>query len=116
MKVKSRDRRNYIAIVEATNHAHPRKYFIAFLRESRSEVVFYSNQSNVKAKRTNKKFDKIKAKFYTEAFLDLIDKDIVHSSSFIEPLTEDLYHRAEALTKGMTVDFNEELPEDFIFA
>jgi len=45
MKVKSRDRSNYIAIVEATSHAHPRKYFIAFLRESRSEVVFNSSQA-----------------------------------------------------------------------
>ncbi|MBD2772898.1 type II toxin-antitoxin system PrlF family antitoxin [Iningainema tapete] len=50
------------------------------------------------------------------AFLDLLDHDITHNPELMKPLSEELFRRAEVLTKGMNTDLDEELPQDFVFA
>jgi antitoxin PrlF len=49
-----------------------------------------------------------------KAFLDFLARDIKKNPSMIEPLTEDIFRRASVLTEDIEVDFDEELPEDFI--
>lgn len=53
--------------------------------------------------------------YFVKAFLNFLARDIKKNPSNIEPLTEEIYHRASMLTEGMETDLDEELPEDFMF-
>jgi antitoxin PrlF len=76
-------------------------------------VVYHSNSKTIGMDKILQSMEEYAS---VKAFLDFLARDIKNNPSNIQPLTEDMFHRASLLTEGMEVDLDEELPEDFILA
>lgn len=97
--------------VKLRNNAN--SYRTAVKRSSKYIVVYHKKGETLGM---NRILSPTMAKHYfIKAFLDFLARDIKKNPSNIEPLTEEMYHRASILTEGMDTDLDEELPEDFMF-
>lgn len=88
-------------------------FLAAVNRSNKYRVVYHSNS---KTRGMDKIFRLMEEHPSVNAFLDFLARDIKNNPSIIQPLTEDMFHRASVLTEDMEVDLDEELPEDFILA